>query len=453
MTIEVAAALLAVIVVQGVCLAVAASARRDPRLVLIAVLFLTPIGISLWVPVDQGRVAYAAAAVVSLPALLIADHRYGATLRGTLAPLARHPLAPFAALYAAAAFFGLCFGIVRGNDLAQAFGQAFTAALFLIGFVWLAPRLRALATPRFWLWFALAIAALTMPGVVDLAISLVQEPDVFSRVIAKTDFYAFVCALIAIGVLAPRRPVLGWTLAGFFALVTLVTFTRSYWLGVAVGCALLFVFVLRNRPRLPSARTAGVGAAVLVVVGSAVLVSPIGGFARDRVTQTERGGSDLSVDVRSLEIEAAVRQIERSPLAGVGSGGEYISTHQTGGSTVAYGGTNFVHNAYVYFPLKYGILGFAALIALAIGLVQLAVAAIRAARGGDLAELTWVAAFIAVLAVSATAPNLVDPLYAMFCGAIAGLAGMAAEPVAADAPAPALAEPDRQRAEAVPAWA
>jgi hypothetical protein len=455
MTVGLAAALGAVVVAQTACLAFAGGARRDPRLPLIAVLFLAPIAISLWLPVGEGRVAYAAAAVVSLPALLVADHRHRATLRGTLAPFARHPFAPFAALYAAAAFFGLCWGIARGNDLLLAFGQAWTAALFLIGFCWVAPRLRALATPRFWLWFALAIAALSLPAIVELAVSLIAHPDVFERAIAKTDFYAFVCVLLAVGVVAPRRPALKAALAGFFALVTLVTFTRSYWLGAAVGCAILAGLALRAGPRLPSARTAAVAAAVLVAFLGAVVLSPIGGFARDRVTQTHRGGDDISVDVRSLELSAAVRQIERSPVTGIGSGGEYPSVYQTTGSTIAYGGTNFIHNAYVYFPLKYGVLGFATLVALALGLVQCLVGALRSAPTSGPADRTWVAAVVAVLAASATAPNLIDPIYSMFCGAIVGLAGMAVEPSTAVAPASAPVETDRdrQRPEAVPAWA
>jgi O-antigen ligase len=449
----VAAALVAVVIAQGACLIVAGCARRDVRLPLVAVLFLTPLAISLWLPVDQGRVAYAAAAVVSLPALLLADHRRRASLRATLDPLARHPFAPFAALYAAAAFFGLCWGIARGNDLLQAFGQAWTAALFLVGFCWIAPRLRELATPRFWLWFVVGIGALSAPALVDLTVALAQHPDVFNRAIAKTDFYAFVCVLIAVGVAAPRRPAVKSALAGFFAFVTLVTFTRSYWLGAAVGCAVLLGLALRDGPRLPSARTAATGAAVLAVFAGTVLLSPLGGFARDRVAQTQRGGDDISVDVRSLEITAALNQIERTPLSGIGSGGEFPSAYQTTGSTVAYGQTNFVHNAYVYFPLKYGILGFAALVALALGLVQCVVAALRSARATAPTDRTWVAVGVAVLVASVTAPNLIDPLYSMFCGAVIGLAGMVVAPAPALARAPAPADPDRQRAEAVPAWA
>jgi hypothetical protein len=453
MMLGVVAAVLAVVAIQSVCLVVAGSMRRDPRLPLIAVTFLTPLFIGLWLPVDQGRVAYAAAAVVGLPALLIADHRGGATLRATLAPLARNPFGPFALLYAAAAFVGLLWGVVRGNDLVLAVGQAWTAALFVIGFCWLAPRLRELATPRFWTWFLVGIAVLSLPGVVELAISLAQNPDVFDRVIAKTGFYSFVCLLLAVGLVVPHKPAAGWALAGFFALVALVTFTRSYWLGAAVGCAVLLVLALRARPRLPNARTTGVAAAVLAVVVAAVALSPIGGFAVDRVTQTQHDSADISVDVRGLELSAALRQVERSPFLGVGSGGEFVSAHQTSGDTVAYGPTNFIHNAYVYFPLKFGILGFAALVALAIGLAQCALRALRSARGGAPGELTWVAALVAVLAASATAPNLVDPIPALFCGALAGLAGLAVEPAQAAAREPAATEPEPRRPEAVPAWA
>jgi hypothetical protein len=448
---DVAAALLAVAVIQGACLLAAAALRRDVRLVLIAVTFLTPLLVSLWLPVDQGRVAYAAAAVVGLPALLIADHRAGATVRATLGPVARTPFAPFAVLYAAAASFGLLYGMARGNDVVQVVGQTWTAALFLVGFCWFAPRLRELATPRFWVWFALAVAVLSLPGLADLAISLAQNPDVFDRVLAKTDFYAFVCLLLAVGLVAPRKPALGWALAGFFAVVTLVTFTRSYWLGAAVGCMVLAVAAVHVRPKLPSGRTAALGASVLAILVAAVAVSPIGGFAVDRVTQTHRGSGDTSVDLRGLELNAAVRQVRETPFAGIGSGGEFWSAHATSSSATAYGRVNFVHNAYVYFPLKFGVLGLAAVVALLVGLAQCGWAALRPGSAATLADRTWVAVFGAVLAASVTAPNLVDPLYSLFCGALAGVAGLAvARPAPAGAPA-RVGTPARVEGE--PAWA
>jgi O-antigen ligase len=362
----------------------------------------------------------------------------------TLAALARHPFAPFALLYAAAASFGLCWGIARGNDLVQGAGQTLTAVLFLVGFCWAAPRLHALATARFWMWFLVAVAALSVPGLLSLASKLAADPDQFVRFLVKTDFYAFVGLLIAIAVAAPRRPAARWWLAGFFALLTLVTFTRSYWLGAAVGLVLLGLMSVRDRHglRVPRLRS------IAIVAGLAALVaaSPIGGFARDRVT-SPRAGGDTSADQRGLELSAAIRQIEQTPFAGVGSGGEFTSVHQTSDSTTAYGPINFTHNAYLYFPLKFGLLGFAAVVALLIGLVQCAWTAMRPGGTTALADRAWLAVLAAILAASLTAPNLVDPLYSTFCGAVAGLAGLAL------APRPESAVGDRSRAESEPAWA
>jgi FtsH-binding integral membrane protein len=445
-----AAALFALVVALAACFRVAFG-QRDGRLFLIAVAFLAPLAIALWLPVAEGRLAFAAATVVSLPALLVAERRRGTRLRPPLELFTRNPFAPFAALYVLAALFGLWWAIARGNDLLLAFAQTWTAALFAIGFVWLGPRLRALATPRFWLLFSIATAVLTLPALIDLVASLAADPGTFDRVIAKTDFYAFVCLLLALGLVAPIKPLAGTALAGFFGLVTLATFTRSYWLAATVGVTLLIGLVLRARPRLPSARTATVTAAVTAVFAGIVLASPLGGFAQDRLANTQRGSVDLAVDVRSLELSAAIDQIERSPLTGIGSGGKFAAVYQTSADTIAYGGTNFVHNAYVYFPLKFGVLGFAALVALAFGLAQVVAGLLRSALNRP-ADRTWVAVAFALLAASVTAPNLVDPLYSMFCGAALALAGMASESALARAPVRTPADKERPRSEAVPIW-
>jgi hypothetical protein len=453
------ALLTGLLVVGVVCTVAAARASRDVRLPLVATLFLAPVAVSLWIPVAGGRVAFAAAGVVSVPALLVADRRHGETLRGTLAPLARHPFAPFAVLYAAAAAFGVCWGIARGNDPLLCAGQGWTAALFLIGFCWAAPRLGSLATPRFWLLFLAGVAALSLRGLVYYTVALAEHPTNFVRFLPKTDFYAFTGVVIALGVLAPRRPAVKVAAAAAFGLLTVASFTRSYWLGAAVGCVLLALLAARHPPRLsrPRPLTVAAGAAVLALTAAALALSPLGGFAIDRVSMTQRDSVDISVDVRSLELDAALRQIARTPITGVGSGGEFTAVHQTSGSTVAYGPTNFVHSAYVYFPLKYGVLGFAAVIGLVLGLLRCVRRAVSRRRARSIADLTWLAVLAAILAASATAPNLVDPIYSLFCGAIAGLAGLALQddPVPAPAPEPPSAPdvPDQQPSPVAAAWA
>jgi O-antigen ligase len=412
---------------------IAAAGRfvSDLRLPAIATLFLAPLAVSLVVGVSQGRVAYAAAAVAAVPVLWYADRQHGETLRGTLAPLLWHPLAPFAALYGAAAAFGLLWGVARGNDLLACFGQTFTAALFLLGFCWAAPRINALATGRFWLWLMAGLAVLSIPPIVHFATVMADYPGVFVRLLGKTAFYGFVCVILALGVLRRERPWLIAAAIAFFGLLTVGSYTRSYWLGGLVGLILLGGFAVRSHAREirrhPQLLAAGVAALAVAVAG--VAVSPLGRLAAERVAMTKVSATDVSLEVRSYESRAVLRQIRETPFTGVGSGGEFTSLHQTSGSNIAYGETNFTHNAYLYFPLKFGVLGLAALIALAAGVARCLRGCLRRERALPLASQTYVAALMGIMVAAVTAPNLVDPLYSTFCGAIAGLAGMAlAEP-------------------------
>jgi O-antigen ligase len=164
----------------------------------------------------------------------------------------------------------------------------------------------------------------------------------------------------------------------------------------------------------------------LIAAVAAIVASPAGGLVRERIASSHRGSGDLSIDVRAFELTAATRQVRMAPFLGIGSGGQFRSLYQSDPTHVAYGATNFVHSAYVYFPLKFGLLGFATVFALVGGVLAAFVAALKRAAARGLRELVFVCVLAVVLTASATAPNLVDPTYSLFCGLIACLAGLPA---------------------------
>jgi O-antigen ligase len=406
------------------------------RLMSIALAWLSPLVIHQYVSPKKEVVAAAAAAW--LPGLLVATLRAYPRERPGPA-LLEHPLAPFAVLYGLAATYGLAWAFARGNDAVLAVGQTFTAGLFCLGFALAGPTLSRHATERFWLVLVTTVGILSLPGLGPALEWIVGTDSEFARFLDPVAVLAPVCTLIVLVLIYPRSPTLGVLGAGYFGFLTLLTFTRSYWLG-AVG-ALMFLALasirglewtnLRDRLLRPStaARVAVLGACVAAMM----VATPIGGFASARLTLDAAQGEDLSLVVRDNEIAAALAHVRAHPITGLGSGGEYLSLYQTSAATARFGLTNFVHNAYVYFPLKFGLLGFGALAALAIGTLSVAVFALRRRGGYAPGRGLFTAAFIFVLLASITAPNLVDPRYSLLSGAVAWLAGASSQGLASSA--------------------
>jgi len=406
----------------------AARTGRDLRLVSVALMALTPLVVGLWLPApDKAVTALAGAAAGG--GLLVGTFRARRRLALTDA-LAGHPLLAFALLYAACAVYGLLWGLWRGNDVVLMAGQEWTAVLFLVGFALAGPLVAQTATERHWAIFVSVVALLCLPALAPVVRWVGAADPGLVRFLEPVAFYAPVCTLLALGLVAPARRRAGVVLAAVLALVTLLTFTRSYWLGLAAGAALLGVLavvrarrrglVRLRRPRRSELAWMAVAVALLAGLFAG---TPIGRFAVERGAQTRGNAGDLSVEVRALELEGALRQVAAAPASGVGSGGRYLALRQFEGERVFYGLTNFIHNAYLYFPLKFGVLGFAALAALAGGGLAVLRRAPRSVRAGGMAAAAFPAAALAVLVLSVTAPNLVDPTYSLFAGVLLFLAG------------------------------
>jgi hypothetical protein len=132
-----------------------------------------------------------------------------------------------------------------------------------------------------------------------------------------------------------------------------VQFGRGVWVASAIG---LLVSALVHRGVVGLLRTS-----IAMFLAAAVLLS-IAAISSPRLAEAviERATGMLyevrfggSFHWRQVENREALDKIERQPLTGVGIGGEYKDTISTEGSFAIE--TTYIHNGYLYFPLKMGI--------------------------------------------------------------------------------------------------
>lgn len=133
------------------------------------------------------------------------------------------------------------------------------------------------------------------------------------------------------------------------------TYTRTFWISTVVCVALLTLFTTGIRGCL---RLAAAIVPVTIVVWTAVYaVSPrIGEAAFDRafgITQEIESGD--SFGWRGKENAQALEAIAANPLLGIGFNGVYKKSISTRGHFP--GEEIYIHNAYLYFLLKMGLLG------------------------------------------------------------------------------------------------
>lgn len=169
-------------------------------------------------------------------------------------------------------------------------------------------------------------------------------------------FVAMVIASIAVWMTTENRwkGVMALTVMSFFLMVLVLTFSRGYWVGTAVGAVVLFVLGKRQeRKRLLGLGMIGVLAATaisLIVfqdVAQALLTTV---FKRVFSTATV----DRSFLNRIREAEVVWGWIMVNPIAGFGLGAEFSYYHILRHSTQT---TPYVHNAYLFLWFKFGLVG------------------------------------------------------------------------------------------------
>jgi hypothetical protein len=148
-----------------------------------------------------------------------------------------------------------------------------------------------------------------------------------------------------------------WWLAFPLCLILLsglaVQFGRGVWVATLIGLAMSALLHRGAYGLVRTALAASLIGSVLLSVATIWQPRLAEAFvqrAAGTLQEVESGGS---FNWRRMENRAALLHIEKRPLTGVGIGGEYKDTVSARGSFSIE--TTYIHNAYLYFPLKMGI--------------------------------------------------------------------------------------------------
>lgn len=190
-------------------------------------------------------------------------------------------------------------------------------------------------------------------------------------------------------------------------LITLyVNFGRALWVWTAVA-VLLSLFLIGQRRAVPM--LAVLLTVSLFVGGSLALFKPavIDNVVTRLSSVQDEGGSRTSLGWRKLENDDAMARIVRSPLVGVGVGGEYrrwiaeiraFDEH-----------TRYVHNSYFFIALKLGVPALLALLTvLLVSWLRGRAAIARVSPDRRPLQIAAVAMLPAVLGLSVTQPELAN---------------------------------------------
>jgi O-Antigen ligase len=164
---------------------------------------------------------------------------------------------------------------------------------------------------------------------------------------------------------------------GVLGTAVLITFNRSFWVGVAVAfLGLAYVVRAHERPKL-----IGRGLAILVLVAVILVLvlsqpeSRAASFVRaafERLGSIASSGTlqEDSLQDRGLEMKYALPQIAAHPLLGLGFGATYrrwdprLDWRADDGS--GYDGRAYIHNGHLWILLKSGLLGYLSLLWLSV---------------------------------------------------------------------------------------
>lgn len=147
--------------------------------------------------------------------------------------------------------------------------------------------------------------------------------------------------------------------AGLALLITILgllgTFTRTSWIATAAG-AMVAAFVLGGISRVAKTVAAGSIALLILISGTFVIKPAIATAMVERAMSVDSElESGASYGWRRLENTLAWESIEKRPLLGVGIGGAYKNEVKLDAGFL--NDQYFIHNGYLYFPLKMGIPG------------------------------------------------------------------------------------------------
>jgi O-antigen ligase len=226
----------------------------------------------------------------------------------------------------------------------------------------------------------------------------------------------WVVALLALG-RTTRIRAAGLALAGVAASALFFAFARGAWL--ALITAVLVVLVLLA-PRRRAAALLSL-ALLMVAMGTAVVLvnavsargveNPLAAGAA-RLGSIFTYGDDISSSYRLAEWRTAASEISQHPLTGIGLGNSITFwSPEFSPERNAYGfrfSTSYIHNSYIWFALKLGLLGALIALALMARMCWLAVDTYRRTVDStvQLIALASLGSLVALLVLALTGPHL-----------------------------------------------
>jgi len=168
---------------------------------------------------------------------------------------------------------------------------------------------------------------------------------------SATIFFSLIMSLLPMKKIY-RLALWGLTFASIAALV--VSFSRSFWVFVFFGIIYIFFYLVKSQKKLIAAALG-----IIILTGTVSFFSFFGERANlmllvlsERLTSATKGSKDVSMKLRLVEYDEALKQISRNPLFGNGLGKRFhfyvpnlhITTY-----------TPNIHNGYLYAIYRFGI--------------------------------------------------------------------------------------------------
>lgn len=220
-------------------------------------------------------------------------------------------------------------------------------------------------------------------------------------------FMAVVITSIAVWMTTDNRwrGLMALSVMSFFLLALVLTFSRGYWVGAAIGTAVLFLLGRpQERKRLLGLSITGILAAATIsfVLFQDVAQALFGVVFKRLFSAT---AIDKSLLNRILESEVVWKWITVNPLVGYGLGAEFSYYHILRQSTQT---TPYAHNAYLYLWFKFGLFGLACFMTAYLAKIVIGIRFLRTCALTSehrVFTLASIAILIAMLQVSITSPQ------------------------------------------------
>lgn len=245
----------------------------------------------------------------------------------------------------------------------------------------------------------------------------VRENADITRSTAGGGVYLIIFALLYfLGMAQTRR--MSWWLVLLISTVLLaglaVTFGRGVWVA---GAAALLLASFLQRGFLHSAVVAIAGTIFLSVLlaGASMVIPRMVQVMVDRATgisnEIARGGS---FHARKIENDAAIKMIQAKPLLGTGFGGAYKpvvkSPYVFVPAEIQEAESRYIHNSFLYYPLKFGLFASAVPFAFMLAFVSIYKGWFaRLSVRGRTVPAAIAGAFLAIMLTSYTQPEWAAP--------------------------------------------